>query len=60
MTPEDWHWVLTVCEDADWEDFDQMWQDLLPTITSDFLCSICDAELPRPQHRRISQLRAEC
>ncbi|PVH70763.1 hypothetical protein DL98DRAFT_618040 [Cadophora sp. DSE1049] len=59
MTPEDWHHVLTVCGDEDWQDFDKLWQDFLPTVTSDFLCSICDAELPRPRHRRIWQLRGE-
>lgn len=59
MTPEDWHHVLMVCGDEDWQDFDQLWQNFLPTVTSDFVCSVCDAELPRPQHRRISQLRGD-
>ncbi|KAH7327350.1 hypothetical protein BKA65DRAFT_554906 [Rhexocercosporidium sp. MPI-PUGE-AT-0058] len=56
MTPEDWHHVLMICDDEDWEDIDQLWRDFLPTVSSDFLCSICDASLPRPEHRRAHHL----
>ncbi|KAK0104248.1 hypothetical protein ONS96_005340 [Cadophora gregata f. sp. sojae] len=59
MTPEDWHHILMVCDDEDWVDLNRVWHNFLASVSSDFLCSICDAGLPKPPHKRVWQLRGE-
>ncbi|KAL2060681.1 hypothetical protein VTL71DRAFT_9322 [Oculimacula yallundae] len=57
MMPEDWHYILTVCDDEDWDDFDGLWREYITTVEGDFLCKFCDVDLPRPGWMRVEELR---